>query len=122
MPKLALILLAALAACTPVEADRAANQAEAAGETPLVRSVPANGATVDSPRTLSLTFREPVRLAEVAIAGPSGGMPMMVTSAGEQTSYALPLPDLEPGRHEVRWRALARGGTAYEGRLSFTVR
>jgi methionine-rich copper-binding protein CopC len=46
---------------------------------------------------------------------------MMVTAAGEQTSYSIPLPELEPGLHEVRWRVLA-SGVSQEGRLSFTVR
>ena len=120
LPKSALALVAALAACTPIQGNEAAETAKA--ETPLVRSVPADGATVQSPQTLSLIFREPVRLAEVIVAGPSGEMPMMVTSAGEQTDYQLPLSDLEAGIHEVRWRALARDGTTLEGRFSFTVR
>lgn len=87
----------------------------------LVRSLPAEGASVRAPPSLSLTFREPVRLVEVIVAGPAGEMPMMVTAAGEQTSYSIPLPELEAGPHEVRWRALA-GGASHEGRLSFTVR
>ena len=115
-------VLAVLAACTPVDADRATDKAEASREALLVRSAPADGATVRAPQTLSLSFREPVRLVEVTITGPSGEMPMMVTAAGEQSSYAVPLPDLESGPHEVRWRALDRGGIAREGRLSFTVR
>lgn len=120
LPKSALALAAILAACTAVQGEEAVDTANA--EAPLVRTVPADGATVAAPQILSLTFREPVRLAEVTITGPSGEMPMMVTSAGEQTDYQLPLVDLEAGTHEVRWRALARDGTALEGRLSFTVR
>jgi len=123
VPRFALPLIAVLAACTPVEGDQAGNEkTDGPSATPLVRSVPADGATVRAPRTLSLAFRQPVRLAEVTIAGPSGEMPMMVTAAGEQSSYSIPLPDLEPGLHEVRWRALAQGGVSHEGRLSFTVR
>ena len=120
IPKSALALAAALAACAGIQGNEAGEPAEA--EAPLVRSVPADGATVQAPQSLTLTFREPVRLAEVTLTGPSGEMPMMVTAAGEQTSYTLPLTDLEPGVHEVRWRALARDGTNLEGRLSFTVR
>jgi len=122
VPRFSLPLLALLAACMPVEPDRAANETTAGGEALLVRSIPADGATARAPQTLSLSFREPVRLTEVTITGPSGEMPMMVTAAGEQTSYSIPLSDLEPGRHDVRWRALARGGVPHEGRLSFTVR
>lgn len=122
VPILACAVLAMLAACTPVEGDQAGNKADSAGEVPLVRSVPADGAIVRAPQSLSLTFREPVRLAEVTLAGPSGEMPIMVTAAGEQAAYAIPLPDLEPGRYEVTWRALAPGGVSHRGRLSFTVR
>ena len=113
-------LAAVLAACTAIKGDETGEPANA--EAPLLRSVPADGATVRAPQALSLTFREPVRLVEVTLTGPSGEMPMMVTSAGEQTSYTLPLTGLEPGAHEVGWRALARDGTNLEGRLSFTVR
>jgi methionine-rich copper-binding protein CopC len=122
MRNLALFLLALLGACMPVGDDRAANEANAGSEALLIQSNPADGASVRAPRLLSLTFREPVRLAEVTIIGPSGEMPMMITAAGEQRTYSVPLPDLEPGRHEVKWRALAQGGVAHEGRLSFTVR
>ena len=122
MSRFALLLLAVVTACMPAGGDRPLDETIAGRGTLLVRSVPAEGAIVRAPQTLSLTFRAPVRLAEVAIAGPSGEMPMMVTAAGEQTSYSIPLPDLEPGHHDVRWRALARGEVSYEGRLSFTVR
>jgi len=122
LPRIAVPVLAALSACTPVDADRATDTTEASREALLARSIPAAGATVRAPQTLSLSFREPVRLVEVTITGPSGEMPMMVTAAGEQRSYTVPLPDLESGPHEVRWRALDRGGMAHEGRLSFTVR
>lgn len=115
-------LLAVLAACTPVEDDQAVNQVDARSEALLVRSGPADGATVRAPQTLSLTFRVPVRLAEVTLSGPSGEMPMMITAAGLQTSYAIPLPDLEPGHHQVSWRALTHGGVAHQGQLGFTVR
>ena len=119
---LVLPLLGLLAACMAVEERGAANDPNAGSEAVLIQSDPADGASVRAPRLLSLTFREPVRLAEVTITGPSGEMPMMITAAGEQRSYSVPLPDLEPGRHEVKWRALAGDGAAHEGRLSFTVR
>ena len=122
MRNLPLFLFALLAACMAVEGSGPGNDANAGSEALLVQSNPSDGASVLAPRLLSLTFREPVRLTEVTITGPSGEMPMMVTAAGEQTSYSLPLSDLEPGRHDVRWRALARGGVPHEGRLSFTVR
>ena len=122
MRNIVLPLLALLAACMAVEDNKTANEAIAGSEELLIQSTPSDGASVRAPRVLALTFREPVRLAEVTITGPSGEMPMMIASAGEQRSYSVPLPDLEPGRHEVKWRALARDGGAHQGRLSFTVR
>src|SRR5688572_23330844 len=93
--KPALFLAAVLAACAPVTQ----NDSEAATETGsgamLVRSVPADGASVSAPQSLALTFRQPVRLVELIISGPAGEMPMMITAAGEQISYSIPLPDLE---------------------------
>jgi methionine-rich copper-binding protein CopC len=120
--KAVLPLLAVLAACAPVAQNGSEDAFEAQGGAMLARSVPGEGATVRAPRHLSLTFREPVRLFEVIVAGPAGEMPMMVAAAGEQASYSIPLPDLEPGRHDVRWRARAQDGVSHEGRLSFTVR
>lgn len=113
--------LAVLAACAPVPQ----NESEAALASDgaiLVSARPANGATIRAPQGLALTFRQPVRLAELTISGPSGEMPIMVTSAGLRTAYSLPLPDLEPGPYHVTWRALAQDGTTHAGRLSFTVR
>ena len=120
--KLALSLLPVVAACAPLAQNGSDEANQAAGGAMLVRSLPAEGARVAAPTSLSLTFREPVRLVEVVVVGPAGEMPMMITAAGEQTSYSVPLPDLEPGRHEVRWRVVADGGASHEGRLSFTVR
>ena len=121
MSKLLPFLAAALATCAPVTQNDSGSAAEATAEAMLVRSVPADGASVSAPQSLSLTFREPVRLVELVVSGPAGEVPMMVTAAGEQISYSIPLPELEPGLHEVRWRALA-SGVSQEGRLNFTVR
>jgi methionine-rich copper-binding protein CopC len=121
LSKLVLPLAAVLAACAPVTSNDPETVREVTADAMLVRSVPADGASVSAPQSLSLTFREPTRLVELIITGPAGEMPMMVTAAGEQISYSIPLPELEPGLHEVRWRALA-GGVPQEGRLSFTVR
>jgi methionine-rich copper-binding protein CopC len=88
----------------------------------LASSSPADGAVVAAPRQLRLVFREPVRLAEVVVAGPDGEMPMMLSPAGAQTTYVLPLDGLSPGVHDVRWRAVTDGGTTRQGTLRFTVR
>jgi ketosteroid isomerase-like protein len=88
----------------------------------LARSVPGNGATVRSPvDRLELHFAPPARLLEVIVAGPEGQMPMMVTAAGDQAHYSLPLAGLGAGTYSVDWRASA-GGREDRGTFSFTVR
>ena len=88
----------------------------------LTGSSPSAGATVDAPvRDLVLHFSPAARLSEVTVTGPDGAMPMMVTPVGEVEHYALPLPDLGPGRYEVAWEASA-GGTKHRGRFNFIVR
>jgi methionine-rich copper-binding protein CopC len=111
------ILAAACAAPQP-----APPPAPAASSSILASSSPADGAVVAAPRQLRLVFREPVRLAEVVVAGPDGEMPMMLSPAGAQTTYVLPLDGLSPGVHDVRWRAVTGGGTTRQGTLRFTVR
>lgn len=88
----------------------------------LAGSTPANGAVVSGPlNNLELHFDPPARLAEVTIAGPDGLMPMMVTAAGENAHYSLPLAGLGPGSYTVDWRATV--GTREErGTFAFTVR
>ena len=114
-------LVAVLAACAPAETGSAPTGS--GHQSPLARSSPAAGATVAAPADLLLAFQEPVRLAEVTVTGSDGmTMPMMISSAGEQTSYSLPLPDLAPGVYDVRWRAIVRGGASREGSFRFTVR
>jgi methionine-rich copper-binding protein CopC len=88
----------------------------------LAGSVPANGAVVAGPVAgLQLSFSPPARLLEITIGGPDGQMPMMVTAAGEQSRYSLPLPGLGKGNYSVDWRAIA-AGREDRGTFSFTVK
>jgi ketosteroid isomerase-like protein len=94
----------------------------ATGAPLLAGSAPANGEMVRGPlRDLELRFSPPARLVEVTVAGPGGQMPMMLSSAGEQARYLLPLPPLGPGTYTVDWRAAA-GGREDRGTLVFTIR
>ena len=87
----------------------------------LAWSKPAAGSTVSAPvNELVLHFSPPARLGEVAVTGPEGAMPMMVTAVGEIEHYSLPLSGL-PGRYTVDWRATA-GGVDHRGSFGFEVR
>ena len=87
----------------------------------LSSSEPANGAKLRSaPDRLVLNFTKPVRLAEVTVTGSDGSMmPMMVSSAGANRRYELPLDGLEDGSYTVRWRAIDEAGAAHEGSIAF---
>ena len=89
----------------------------------LQSSTPAHGSTVAGPVTeLKLRFSPPARLDELTVTGSDGmTMPMMVTAAGELSSYSIPVSDLETGAYTVQWRATV-GGTSHEGTIRFTVR
>jgi methionine-rich copper-binding protein CopC len=88
----------------------------------IISSTPSDGAAVSRDlEHLELRYSQPVRLTEVVLLGPSGTMPMMVTAAGEQTSYAIPLSGLEPGAHQLKWSA-THGDEALNGIVRFRVR
>ena len=109
-------LLGACAAAPPAEP-------AAAAQSILQGSTPADGATVEGPvDSLELRFSPPARLGELTVTGSDGlTMPMMVTAAGEVSSYSIPVSDLGPGAYMVQWRASA-GGTSHQGTIRFTVR
>lgn len=120
-------LLAAIAAVAPgaCAAERtvapAAPAAAQAGSI-LQSSNPASGATVQGPlNSLELHFQPPARLDELLVAGPDGTMPMMISAAGEQAHYAIPLPALGPGAYDVSWRATS-AAREHRGSFAFTIK
>ena len=127
-------ILPALAACalstgacstdgagTPESTD--SGPAATASNSILASSEPANGAKLRSaPQRLVLNFAKPVRLAEVLVTGADGlSMPMMVSPAGANRRYELPLDGLAKGSYTVRWRAIDEGGATHEGTIAFQV-
>ena len=96
----------------------------ALAEAKLVRSAPAAGAKVKSPRHVVLTFSEAL---EPAFSGAllldgdgrnlSGG-PIAIDGVKMTLSPAR----LAPGRYRVEWHAVGHDGKKREGRMSFSVR
>jgi methionine-rich copper-binding protein CopC len=117
--------LSACAAMALLNGCAAAPPAEpvAAVQSILYSSTPADRSTVAGPVTeIALRFSPPARLDEMTVTGSDGmTMPMMVTAAGEVSSYSIPVSDLETGAYTVQWRASA-GGTPHQGTIRFTVR
>jgi copper resistance protein C len=95
----------------------------ALAHTHLVKSVPANGATItDPPARFVLTFAEPAKLTTLSLQKDSeqaqklGPLP---TSASAEIS--VPAPPLKTGKYTLSWRALSNDGHVMPGTLSFTV-
>jgi methionine-rich copper-binding protein CopC len=87
----------------------------------LQSSVPANGATVTDPKTITLTFSDAVRLATLKLIAKDGGIALPVDkSAAAARTFSLALPALAPAKYEVKWTASADDGHVMTGSFSFT--
>lgn len=119
-----LLLLLCLASCVSPASPLAQNDSAVGADALLTRSVPAHGAVVSKALpNVMLLFSEPVRLTEFLITGTDGlSSPGMVTSAGLQTRYLVPVSVLETDTYTVSWRALKADNRVMEGTLTFTVR
>lgn len=115
-------LALAFIGCGAPQRSEATSSSASASALTVVSSNPSPGATVEPPvDELVLQFSRPALLIEVAVSGPDGLMPLMVHPAGETLRYSIPLPSLEAGPYDVRWRASA-AGREYSGTVSFNVR
>lgn len=93
----------------------------------LTKAVPADGATVASPATLTLTFSEPVSpdFSGATVTGPDGAA--IATGSADfdaATGSEMRLPInamLAPGSYTVNWHALSDDGHKVKGSYSFTV-
>jgi copper resistance protein C len=128
----ALLSIASLGGCGDRDADRtpaaapaataSAAPADSPAASPLRSSTPAEGATVNAPKTIVLNFSEPVRVERVALAVPGAPpveLPLPVPALAESMTVAL--PDLKPGHHTVAWSGTLADGRKVAGSLSFTV-
>ena len=87
-----------------------------------VTSTPAAGSSVKGPLSqVILDFSAPVALGEVLVSGPDGVMPMMLSPAGVQTHYSVPVPGLGEGFYTVAWKAIL-DGQPKNGSFAFTIK
>lgn len=97
--------------------------AAAAAHTHLVKSLPADGATVSAPfPNFVLTFAEPARLTALSIqkdAEPARKISPLPTGAAAE--IAVPAPKLAAGRYILSWRAVSNDGHVMPGKVTFTV-
>ncbi len=97
--------------------------AVASAHTHLVKSVPANGATItELPAKFVLTFGEPVKITALSLQKDSEPAqklgPLPAAAAAE---IAIPAPQLKAGKYVLTWRVLSDDGHVMPGKLSFTV-
>jgi len=95
----------------------------ALGHAKLQSSAPAANSLLKAPKSLSLTFNEPVKLAVLTVS--TGGKPVPLSvdrSADAAREVSVALPALPPGVYQVDWSALSSNdGHVVRGRFSFTV-
>lgn len=126
--------IASLFAALAIAASPLVLPAAALAHTKVVASTPAEGATIASARTISLTFSEallpPTAAANIvmtAMPGMANHGEMAIRnfttawSNGNKTmtlNLAKPLPK---GTYEVRWQAAGADGHRMKGTVTFTV-
>jgi methionine-rich copper-binding protein CopC len=96
--------------------------APASAHTALESASPADGATVNPPTRIVLTYSEPVRFTQVLVTDAAGrqyqsGRPVNVDNTVTENISTIP-PN---GRYTVAWRVVAPDGHPVEGAYQFTV-
>jgi methionine-rich copper-binding protein CopC len=97
----------------------------AEGHAIILESTPAQASTGPSPRRLILRFNSRLEksLCSVQLVGPrQRGIALLRQEAdAPPDTLAYPLPALEPGEYQARWKVMAADGHVTEGAVLFTV-
>jgi len=96
----------------------------AAAHDVLVSSDPEDGAELENPTSLTLTFNnDPLDVNPViSISGPDGQEKALeLTPVVDGRDVYVEFSDLEPGEYAVAWRVVSSDGHPIEGNQSFTV-
>lgn len=93
------------------------------GHAGLVSSEPANGVVVgQSPRTIRLTFNEPVSPLRMRLVAPNGEAIDLKDVTAKDQSVAIALPGtLSRGTHLLSWRVISADGHPVGGTVVFSV-
>ena len=87
----------------------------------LVRAEPADGAMLaDTPKTLKLTFNEPVSVLVMRLIGPSGEV-VAPTGVAENNVVTITPPQLRRGSHVLSWRVVSADGHPVGGSFVFSI-
>jgi methionine-rich copper-binding protein CopC len=94
------------------------------GHAKLLRTEPAAAAQLSTaPKSLTLNFNEPVKLAMLKLTSAGRSLPVTVArDAAAAASVTVALPPLPGGSYEVQWSALTPSdGHVVKGGFNFTV-
>jgi hypothetical protein len=91
----------------------------------ILESAPAQGSIGPAPRRLVLRFNSRLEkpLCSVQLVGPrQRGIALLRQEAdAPPDTLVYPLPTLEPGEYQARWKVMAADGHVTEGAVQFTV-
>lgn len=91
----------------------------------ILESAPAQGSTGPAPKRLVLRFNSRLEkaLCSVQLVGPRQRSIALLRQEADvpPDTLAYPLPALEPGEYQVRWKVMAADGHVTEGTVLFTV-
>ncbi|MDX2275092.1 MAG: copper resistance protein CopC [Hyphomonadaceae bacterium] len=122
MPRLPLMLGAALALFATAPLASAQHDHGSHGAHSAVQTNPADGAMGAAPESFSVTFEHPMRLTSLIIT-PRGGDPISVALADSAPAAAAsaPLPRLAPGNYTIAWTASGADNHTMTGRVRYMV-
>jgi copper transport protein len=87
----------------------------------LVRAEPADGAMLsETPKTLNLTFNEPVSVLVMRLIGPNGEV-VAPAAAAENNVVTVSPPQLRRGSHVLSWRVVSADGHPVGGSFVFSI-
>src|SRR5262245_47314635 len=87
----------------------------------LVRTEPADGATLaEPPATISLVFNEPVSPLIIRLVSPNGDTTTAEATA-ENATVTVKAGELTRGTHVLSWRVVSADGHPLGGALTFSV-
>jgi copper resistance protein C len=91
----------------------------------ILESSPAHEASLTTPKRLVLRFNSRLEkpLCSVQLVGPHRKTIVLFRQEADSApdTLAYPLPPLEPGAYQARWKVMAADGHVTEGTVLFTV-
>ena len=97
---------------------------EANAHTPVVGTSPKHGSILEQPpASVEISFRDPVRLTSmVAVEAGSRERKLEFTPTASAATFKVTDPKLDPGRIEIRWKALSKDGHVISGSFLFAIK